>query len=157
MRNLKLNKTTQRGNMLSILLNSCNENVNVNQSKRYFRFYLKSLGYTQLSINVFIKNLEVIVLKSIVLDTNKYDLNYLSITKDLHEKIKNKSIKIVIFERKTILSEVHERGYIKKVFSLTPTKITRNIENGCKRFIINKSISPENVMVNIYHEYQFAS
>lgn len=67
--------------------------------KRAHREMLKRLGYMRLSINMFIKNDEVVILKSMVEDTNPRELDFISTTDEIMSIIAPKSITIQAFVR----------------------------------------------------------
>ena len=67
--------------------------------KRAHREVLKRLGYMRLSINIFMKNDEVIILKSMVEDTNPRELDFISTTDAIMSIIAPKSITIQAFVR----------------------------------------------------------
>ena len=87
----------------------------VNEVKRELRQDLITNNYKKVSIDTYIKDNEVIILKSVVLDTNKYELNSLSRSQKVSEVIKNKKIQFVVFERKTY-SDTKIRIYTKNAF-----------------------------------------
>ena len=67
--------------------------------KRAHRKVLKRLGYMRLSINIFMKNDEVVILKSMVEDTNPRELDFISTTDAVMSIIAPKSITIQAFVR----------------------------------------------------------
>jgi len=77
----------------------CPAHAAVTHLKRVYRNALKSDGYSQLSINTFMKNDEVIILKSMVEDTNPKELDFLSTTQPVINAIENKRVHIQAFVR----------------------------------------------------------
>jgi hypothetical protein len=118
-------------------------------SKRDVRKLLKNDGYKQLTINAFMKNDIVVILKSMVKDTNPRELDFLSITRKLFEQIKYKHIIIEVFERETFSSISHKR-YQKRVMFISPTYEIRNRKNSCQRFLINENLHMNNYIPSGY-------
>ena len=87
----------------------------VNELKRELRQDLITNNYNKVSIDTYIKDNKVVILKSVVLDTNKYESDSLSRSQKVSEIIRNKKIRFVVLERKTY-SDTKIRIYTKNIF-----------------------------------------
>ena len=127
---------------------------NVDALKRQLKEKYINLGYKKLSMNIFIDNDNVIVIRSMVEKSNPNEWKCLSLDLDLYEKIKNKSITILLLERKRKIDIFHKQYQI-KVNSLTPTDSHRS---WCRyRFIINEFTQENNITEDIYEGFGLAS
>lgn len=118
----------------------------VNLVMKNRRIELVNMGYFSLSRNIFIKNRNVIILKSMVKTTNQTEIEFLSLTKDMYYHLQNKSISIEVFERNCYRS-IKIKKYEIIVSGLFPTGTFRNRRYKTYRYLVNQKISP----LNIYH------
>ena len=97
---------------------------------------LKLLGYQQLSINTFYKEGETIILKSMVEDTNPYEFQHLSITKQLRNAIRGTSITIEGYVRSSFTAMdiqcIHRRYWMEETLFAT----VRSYKNSCTRISV---------------------
>jgi hypothetical protein len=107
---------------------------------------LLKTGYSSLSKNIYIKDRDVIVLKSMVKTTNSTEIEFLSLKKEIYYQLQNKCITIEVFERNCYRS-IQIKKYELKVNSLISTGGFRNRKRKTFRYFINKQVSPS----NIYH------
>lgn len=111
----------------------------VNEIKRELRQDLITNNFKKVSIDTYIKGNEVVILKSVVLDTNKYELNSLSRSQQVSEVIKNKKIRFIVLERKTY-SDTQIRIYTKNVFSCDTHGRNRSQEE-CFRYTVFTNVN----------------
>lgn len=104
--------------------------------KKKRRKELKLLGYQQLSINTFYKEGETIILKSMVEDTNPYEFQHLSITKQLRNAIRGTSITIEGYVRSSFTAMdiqcIHRRYWMEETLFTT----VRSYKNSCTRISV---------------------
>ena len=97
---------------------------------------LKLLGYQQLSINTFYKEGETIILKSMVEDTNPYEFQHLSITKQLRNAIRGTSITIEGYVRSSFTAMdiqcIQRRYWMEETIFTT----VRSYKNSCTRISV---------------------
>lgn len=137
--------------------NSRNKNTNNGMRKR--REELKNNGFEKLSTNVFIRDNEVVVLKSVVNTTNKCEIKNISMRKKIYKKIKDKSIVVEVFERNCFRS-VHYTNYSFRVFDLIPTHTYRSRKNKTWRYQIidfNTFCLSVGISVNIIIDLEMVS
>lgn len=115
----------------------------VNQVIKNRRIELVKMGYFSLSRNIFIKNRNVIILKSMVKTTNQTEIDFLSLTKDMYYNLQNKFISIEVFERNCYRS-IKIKKYEIIVSGLSPTGTFRNRKHKTYRYLIDEKISPSN-------------
>lgn len=94
---------------------------------------LKTLGWFKISKNIFEKDNEVVILKSVVKTTNKYEVESVSIKEKYYQQIKDKNISLEIFERNCFRSVDFEKHYI-NVFQLIPTYTYRSKKTKTMRY-----------------------
>ena len=104
--------------------------------KKKRRKELKLLGYQQLSINTFYKDGETIILKSMVEETNPYEFQHLSITKQLRNAIRGTSITIEGYIRSSFAAMdiqcIQRRYWMEETLFTT----VRSYKNSCTRISV---------------------
>lgn len=106
---------------------------NITNSIQRRRKELNTLGYSKLSKNIFEKDNEVVILKSVVKTTNKYEEESVSIKEKYYQQIKDKHISLEIFKRNCFRSVDYEKHYI-NVFQLVPTYTYRSKKTKTMRY-----------------------
>lgn len=115
--------------------------TNISNGMKRKKEKLLKKGFIQKSENIFVKKNKVVILKSVVYTTNKNEINSISVKETIYETIKNKNIKIEVFERNCFRS-VDYKNYSFMVFKLLPTNTFRDRKTKTMRY---KIISFDNV------------
>ena len=115
---------------------------------------LKGVGYSKISKNIYLKDNEVVILKSVVKTTNKYEEKSVSIKEKYYQKIKDKHIRLEIFERNCFRSIDYTKYFI-SVFQLIPTYTYRSKKTKTMRYKVQtiKEILDFTNLVNINNTY----
>ena len=124
--------------------------------KQQLRDKYMKLGYIKISMNIFIKNSNVIIIRSMVQRTNPNEWKYLSLNSKQYKKIKNKSITIIMLQRINNMDIFHNQYNI-NVNSLVKTTSYRDKNRHRYRYIINEYTKEKNITREIYEGFGRAS
>lgn len=108
------------------------EDIKISFKER--REVLENLGFEKLSKNIFQKDNDVIILKSMVSTTNQYEKSSVSIKEKIYEKIKYKNITLEIYERNCYRSKEFLEIYEVPIFQLVPTSTYRSKKTKTMRY-----------------------